>query len=131
MWDFTFQRKPFTGKQRWLCSVRRFAPLDLRSVKQYISLKVKGDGRQYQFRVRTTKSWDGVSYRAVFQTVKDQWVTITIGEDDFVPVFRGRRVINVPEFNFADSRQMGLMLADKTPGAFHLELAEIGLDSQL
>jgi hypothetical protein len=34
----------------------------------YVMLKMKGDGRTYQFRVKTDEQYDGIAYRTLFAT---------------------------------------------------------------
>ena len=43
-----------------------------------IMLKVKGDGRTYQFRVKTDDQYDGVVYRTLFETDARQWQLINL-----------------------------------------------------
>ena len=44
-----------------------FDELNLRSFAG-LQLRVRGDGRSYELRIRTTRSFDGVAYRATFPT---------------------------------------------------------------
>lgn len=84
-----------------------------------VSIRVKGDGRTYQFRLRTTSSWGGIAYAASFSTQADKWVQVVLSESDFTPRFRGRSV-KAPDLRFNQVRQLGFMLADKQPGDFRL-----------
>ena len=104
-------------------SVRRQMPNMNDTEYSMVTLHVKGDGRPYQLRIRTDSSWDGVSYRALFNTVDGEWMTITLQETDFIPVFRGRRVVDAADFRFEDTKQFGFLLADKQPGKFHLSVS--------
>jgi len=85
-----------------------------------LQIKVKGDGREYQFRLRTNRQSDGVAYVANFTTQAEQESVFEFIQSDFVPQFRGRIVSGAPALNFADIEQVGLMLADKNPGQFTL-----------
>jgi monofunctional biosynthetic peptidoglycan transglycosylase len=89
-----------------------------------LKVKLKGDGRAYQLRIRTNRGFDGVAYVANFQTNAEQQV-VEFSEADFSPQWRGRLVRNAPDLDFADIRQIGVMLADKSPGTFKLELSAI------
>src|SRR5512137_981045 len=40
-----------------------------------VMLKVKGDGRTYQFRVKMDEQNDGIAYRMLFATDTHQWQT--------------------------------------------------------
>ena len=90
-----------------------------------ISITVKGDGREYQFRLRTNRYMDGVAYVKNFVTSKDEWQTFTFQEQDFTAQFRGRLVRDAKALSFADITQLGFMLADKNPGTFELHLKKI------
>ena len=90
-----------------------------------IILKVKGDGRTYQFRVRTDGQYDGIAYRALFVTDNQTWQSITLFFDDFHASFRGRSVPGAPALCAEDIQQIGFLIADKHPGLFRLEIAEI------
>jgi NADH dehydrogenase [ubiquinone] 1 alpha subcomplex assembly factor 1 len=89
-----------------------------------VRLDVRGDGRTYQFRVRQDDRFDGVAWRAEFST-SSEWQTVELAFDEFVPVFRGRRVPDAGPVVPATIRQIGFMLADKTPGPFKLEIRSI------
>jgi monofunctional biosynthetic peptidoglycan transglycosylase len=89
-------------------------------------LRVKGDGRRYQFRVRTDGNFDGVSYRAEFVTTKDAWQEVTLELKEFAPVFRGNVLKDYPALSADRVVTVGFLLADKTPGSFRLEVDWIG-----
>jgi monofunctional biosynthetic peptidoglycan transglycosylase len=106
-------------------SIRR--PIDRASLKGFsgIILKVKGDGRSYQFRVRTDGQYDGIAYRALFATDNQAWQSITLFFDRFSASYRGRSVPGAPVLSAEAIEQIGLLIADKQPGPFRLEIAEI------
>tara|TARA_R110001592_G_scaffold85482_1_gene252710 strand:- start:629 stop:1003 length:375 start_codon:yes stop_codon:yes gene_type:complete len=85
-------------------------------------LRIKGDGRTYQFRVRTDGNFDGASYRAQFETKADTWQEVELPLSDFEASFRGRVLTDYPTFEGAAVVTVGFLLADKNPGAFHLEV---------
>jgi monofunctional biosynthetic peptidoglycan transglycosylase len=87
-----------------------------------VLLRVRGDGKSYGFSVRTTAAFDGVSYQARFTTVAGEWLEIALPFDQFVPVYRGRRVSDHPPLDPAGIRTFGLMIADRQAGPFRLEL---------
>ena len=90
-----------------------------------VILKVKGDGRTYQFRVKTDDLYDGIAYRTLFVTDVHHWQTITLPFDSFCASFRGRPVPEAPVLRPKQIRQIGFLLADKQQGSFHLEIAWI------
>ena len=71
-------------------SVRyRFTPKDLKGYSK-ISIKLKGDGKSYQFRVKAS-SYDYYSYITYIKTT-EEWQTVEINLSDLYPSFRGRRL---------------------------------------
>jgi len=89
-----------------------------------VRLEVRGDGRDYQFRIRQSNRFDGVSWMAVFSTT-DKWESIEIAFEEFIPVFRGRTVSQAGPVVPSEIQQIGFLLADKSPGRFELEIRYI------
>lgn len=105
-------------------SVRAVVPEANYSGYKQIAMKVKGDGKKYQFRIRTDKNFDGVTYRAAF-TATGEWQEVVFSEDDFTPVFRGRVIRDYPALDFGKINQIGFLIADKQVGNFALMVDEI------
>lgn len=87
-----------------------------------LAVRVRGDGREYQLRIRTEDAFDGVAYRWSFKTRAGEWMTIEASYREFVPTFRGRILRDVPPIDPAAIRQIGFMIADKEEGPFRLEV---------
>ena len=87
-----------------------------------IILKVRGDGKKYQFRCRMANEYYPVAFRHYFQTIKDVWHEIKLPFSEFIPTFRGRILKGVPHLSPEEIRSIGLMISDKQIGYFHLEL---------
>lgn len=104
-------------------SVRRLVEQDL-SGSNRIRMEIRGDGREYQFRIRQSTRFDGVAWSAMF-TTQDSWQSIEIALDQFIPVFRGRTVAQAGPVIASDIQQIGFLLADKNPGPFKLEIRHI------
>lgn len=101
-------------------SVRAYIPTNMIGLSS-ILLRVKGDGRKYNFRIRTNEnSW--VSYTHSFETRKNEWVDIELDASNFYPTYRGYLVRNVPNLSELYLREIGIMLSDKKPGQFELEI---------
>ena len=99
-------------------SVRAYYPYDLIGISS-ITLRVKGDGRKYNFRVRTNKnSW--ASYSHSFSTESNTWQEITLNIQDFFPTYRGYNVQNVQRLSKLLIREIGIMISDKNEGNFAL-----------
>ena len=103
-----------------ISSVRAYYPNDLIDSNS-IGLRVKGDGRKYNFRVRAeNNSW--VSYTQSFATEKDTWQEITLNIEDFYPTYRGYNLRNIPKLSESIIREVGLMLSDKVEGNFKIDI---------
>ena len=98
--------------------------LNLRGVGTVV-VRVKGDGQRYRFNVRTDDRFDGVTYRHVFSTVKDEWIDVELAIADFEPTWRGRRVPGAPVLRAEDIRQLGFLIADNQLGPFRLEIESV------
>lgn len=90
-----------------------------------ICIRVMGDGREYQLRLRRANRGDGVAYRQTFATVAGEWHEYTLPIADFIPTFRGRTLSDYGPISAADIGQIGFMLADKQPGSFQLDIASV------
>jgi len=109
-------------------SVRRLVGADVAEASG-VRIRVRGDGRRYQLRFRQGRRFDGVAWRAFFDT-DGAWLTVSLDFDDFEPVFRGRRVPEAGPLQAANVSQIGFMLADGNPGPFRLEIESIGFVSE-
>lgn len=69
----------------FLYSQNLSVPEDL-SAFDGLELRLKGDGRRYKLIVRTSSEWDTVGYTASFDTVQDQWQSVS---DTMNPWFVG------------------------------------------
>jgi monofunctional biosynthetic peptidoglycan transglycosylase len=87
-----------------------------------VVLRVRGDGKGYRFRLRTTRAFDGVSYQAPLEPAAGTWQEVTIPFSAFEPVFRGRRVPDHPPLDPARVQTFGLLIADRQAGPFRLEV---------
>jgi NADH dehydrogenase [ubiquinone] 1 alpha subcomplex assembly factor 1 len=88
-------------------------------------LRVRGDGRAYQVRLRTDERFDGIAYSATFPTEPGRWQTVVLPFDAFVPTFRGSTPRNAPPLDPGAVRQLGLLIGDKREGPFRLEVERI------
>jgi len=104
-------------------SVRRLVEHDLSGASR-VRLEVRGDGRDYQLRIRHNNRFDGVAWRAMFPT-SNQWQQIEIPLSEFIPVFRGMNVRDAGPVTASRIQQIGFLLADKNPGTFELEIRRI------
>ena len=88
-------------------------------------LRVRGDGRRYQVRLRTGGRYRSLAYKAEFDTRADTWITVELPFADFQPTVRGYRPRNAPPLNLSSVREFGILLGDGREGPFRLEVERI------
>ncbi|MCR9183105.1 MAG: CIA30 family protein [Flavobacteriaceae bacterium] len=104
------------------CSIRhRFVKKDV-SPYQKIVLRVKGDGKNFQFRVKTNAT-DFYSYTYTFKT-NGEWETIEIPFSKLTPSFRGRRV-NLPNYPGETIEEIAFLIGNGKRESFVLEIDKI------
>ena len=99
------------------------------SAADAVQIEVRGDGRRYQFRLRTDSNFDGVAWVSEFDT-SPEWQTVTLDLSGFEPRFRGRRLGGQGGLDASLIRQAGFLLADKREGPFRLEFRAIRFTSR-
>ncbi|MFY0603571.1 MAG: CIA30 family protein [Flavobacteriaceae bacterium] len=105
-------------------SVRyRFPTKDVSKYNKII-VKLKGDGKIYQFRVKTS-SYDYHSYITYIKTT-NEWQTVTINLSDLYPSFRGRK-LKMENFPGKELQEIAFLIGNKKAESFLLELDEIVL----
>lgn len=88
-------------------------------------VKVKGDGKQYQLRLRVDDYWDGPAFVHNFQTSEGKEQELVLTAKDFDLMFRGRYLNSPKPFTFGDVRSIGFMIAGKQAGNFQLQIQKI------
>lgn len=89
-----------------------------------VVLKIKGDGKDYQFRIKDKQS-NYHSYIYTFSTNKD-WQTIEIPLAEMYPAFRGKK-LNIGNFNSETIAQTAFLIANKKNEQFQLLIKGIYL----
>ena len=91
-----------------------------------IRLRVRGDGRQYAWQIRTNVTYRGreLGFWSEFATTAGQWLEIDLAFADFVPKFRGKELDAAPP-DPAHIGGLGLMIADGKDGPFAIELDSV------
>lgn len=87
-------------------------------------LKVKGDGKSYQFRSKSS-IYDRHSYVRSFKTSGD-WEMIEISLSDMEPRFRGRN-LDMPNYPAKKLSEIALLIGNKKNESFKLEIESIVL----
>lgn len=85
-------------------------------------LRVRGDGKHYKLRLRTTTAFDGVSYQAPLEPAAGDWQELAVPFTAFEAVFRGRRLPDHEALEPAEVKSIGLMIKDGQAGPFRLEI---------
>jgi len=88
-------------------------------------VRVRGDGKRYGLRLRTSESFDGVNYQVDLDPGAGQWRDLELPFSSFRPVHRGRPVLDHPPLDPAAIRTFGLIIAGRQEGPFRLELESI------
>jgi len=106
----------------------RYNPADLKvDPEDQITIRLKGDGKRYQFRVKHDKQ-AYASYITYFETTGD-WEEISILLSDLYPTFRGKN-LDQPNFNHHTIQQLGFLIANKKAQHFELLIDKIILISE-
>ena len=95
-------------------------------VKDYtkIILKLKGDGKDYQFRIKANSN-DYYSFIAPFST-SGNWQEVEILLKDMYPSFRGRK-LDQPNFSDNYIEEITFLIGNKTEEKFKLLIDKIEL----
>lgn len=104
------------------CSVRySFGTLDIGEYSK-ISIRLKGDGKDYKLRLKNT-SKNYYSYQKDIETTSE-WQTIVVDLSDFYPTFRGRD-LDLPNFNHNSVEEFSILIANKKAEQFKLLIDKI------
>ena len=97
--------------------------------KDFILMRVKGDGRKYQLRLATDARFRGsaISYAADFVTEAGKWSEVKIPFTSFSPGWRGMQ-LEGPPLKLSEVEEIGILIGDKKAGAFALEVDWIAVE---
>lgn len=91
-------------------------------VENTIKINLKGDGKNYQFRVKANSS-DRHSYIAVFPT-SGEWEEIEVKLSEMYPAFRGQK-LTISNFDQDQIQELAFLIGNKKEEHFHLEIKTI------
>ena len=106
-------------------SIQLNTSIKLAEEQKFIVLRVKGDGKRYEFRL-TGDILQYESYVHPFAT-SGEWESIRLPIIEFYPQFRGRK-LNIPNFNFKSIEQLSFLISNKQEEDFELLIDWIGLE---
>ena len=87
-----------------------------------IVIRLKGDGKQYQFRIKNNRN-TYYSYTTTIKTSGD-WENITVDLKDMYPTFRGQ-ILNMAHFNENSIEELVFLIGNKKNESFELVLDRI------
>ncbi len=101
----------------------QFGPIDVSAYSALI-LKLKGDGKKYQIRVKSVASQ---YYNYAFTTeTSGEWQTISIPFDEMTPQFRGRE-LNMPQYPGDQMGEIAVLIGNKRAEDFRIMIDHIVL----
>ncbi len=102
-------------------------PFDPVQVKKgsIVVLKLKGDGKDYQFRVKD-QTGRYYSYITTFST-SGEWEEIKISLKDMYPSFRGMK-LDMPNFSESSIEELAFLIANKRAEKFKLLIQSIRVE---
>jgi hypothetical protein len=101
-----------------------FNPIETVNHSKFV-LRLKGDGKNYQFRVKS-KANEYYSYICDFKTTGD-WQTVEIPFSILYPSFRGQ-TLNLPNYPGKILGEIGFLIGNKKAERFLLEIDRIGVE---
>ncbi len=96
-------------------------------VSQYSKaiLRIKGDGKTYQFRIKSNMD-EKASYVYDFKTTED-WMTVEVPFAEMIPQYRGRK-LNLPNYQGETMSQVRFLIGNKKEENFKLLIDKIELE---
>lgn len=111
------------------CSIHQTSekePFIINEESEAFILNLKGDGKDYNFRIRTPKGRH--SYAATFSTNNNgDWETITIPFKSMQATYRGE-VVDVPNYNGENVVEMQLLIGNKKEENFEIFVQSIAVN---
>ena len=86
-----------------------------------VVIRVRGDGRKYNFNLYSQSNLGGYSYRQSFETKQGEWIEVEMPVVKFVATWRGRMFPN-QNLDPGKVTGLGILLGDKKAGPFKLDV---------
>lgn len=106
-------------------SIQLNKKIGLTTENKFVLIRVKGDGKQYEFRIKA-KTSQNASYVHPFSTT-GEWQLIKLPLAEFYPQFFGR-ILDSPNFSFQTIEQLSFLIANKREEDFELLIDFIGVE---
>ncbi|MGO4904223.1 CIA30 family protein [Flavobacterium sp. W20_MBD1_R3] len=118
----TFEGNVSLKNNGGFCSVKYvFKSINLKDAK-HICMHFKGDGKQYQFRLKKYQT-DSHSFVFPFQSTTE-WQSIEIPITDFYPAFRGQK-LDLPNYDGSNLEEIAFLIGNKKEEPFQLIIDHI------
>jgi hypothetical protein len=117
-----FHGKVSTENNGGFAMVRLPIHIEINNNSKKIVLKIKGDNKKYQFRLKSQKNqryW----YVQSFRTSND-WETIELPLTNFYPSFRGNK-LDIENFNSNSIHEIAVLIGNKKNESFQLLIKSI------
>lgn len=95
------------------------------TAQTHFKLRIKGDGKEFQFRVKAKRN-DYFSYMYVFKTT-GEWQTISIPFNEMKPVFRGR-MLAMDNYDGNAISEASFLIGNKKEERFNLYIESISAE---
>ena len=105
----------------------RFNKIDVRGYNT-AEFRVKGDGKKYQFRVKSSRN-ERASYITYFETT-GEWQTFRIPLSEMYPTWRGMR-LDLPDYPGEVMEEITFLVGNKKNESFKLEIDWIKLTREI
>ena len=87
-----------------------------------VVLRVRADGRSFYCNLHVPTSMPAFSYRAKFDTKKEQWQEVCIPWKEFLATAFGKELESKSSLDPSKVNAIGFLIADKKAGPFRLEV---------
>ena len=105
----------------------RFRKIDVSGYNTAV-IRLKGDGKKYQFRVKSSRS-ERASYITYFETT-GEWQTVRIPLSEMYPTWRGMR-LDLPDYPGKFMEEITFLVGNKKEESFKLEIDWIKLKREI
>jgi hypothetical protein len=91
---------------------------------QNMAIRLKGDGKRYQFRLKSTL--DQRHYYVTYFETSGAWQTVILPLQTLYPAFRGQK-LDLPNYDGESLSEIAFLIGNKKAETFHLEMDWIRL----
>ncbi len=92
-----------------------------------IEIKIKGDGKRYSISMKETTYFSGYFFTSIFETKRDEWITIQLPFNQFKLYYFGREIKSNRKIPLSNIKEISLLIGDKQEGNFNAEIEYLGL----